>query len=132
MTIIETPEKPNSKKRRQTEARLQSQCFQWCWNEHPETRYLLFHVENERTDANVIDGARRRAMGLIAGVSDLILLMARGGYHGLLIEMKTEIGYQSKAQKEWQARVERQGYKYIVCRTFEQFKQIIGDYLDEK
>lgn len=130
--IIETPEKPQRKVRKQTEARLQSLCFTWCWNEHPETRGCLFHVENERTNANVIDGARRRSMGLVPGVSDLILLMARGGFHGLLIEMKTEVGYQSKQQKWWQSIVEAQGYKYVVCRSLEQFKQIIEEYLDMK
>lgn len=132
MTIIETPPQPTRRTRKQLEAKLQSECFIWCHNEHPETRGLLFHVENERSNGSVIDGARRRAMGLTPGVSDLIMLMARRNFHGLLIEMKTEDGYQSKVQIEWQKRVEAQGYKYVVCRSFEQFKQIVEDYLGKK
>lgn len=130
--IIETPEQPPKKVKRQLESKLQSECFIWCWNEHPETRGLLFHVENERTHSSIVDGARRRSMGLVPGVSDFVLLIARGQYHGLLIEMKTETGYQSKVQRAWQDLVEKQNYKYEVCRSFEQFKQIINDYLTIK
>lgn len=117
------------RRRKQNEARLQAQCFQWCWNTFPQTRRLLFHVENERSDGNKIDGARRVAMGLVAGVSDLILLIPRGEYHGLCIEMKTLTGSQKEKQKTWQMLVESQGYKYCLCRSLAQFQQIINEYL---
>lgn len=127
--IVETPERPSKRQRRQEESRLQAQCFQWCWNEHPETRRLLFHVENERSDGNKVDGARRVAMGLVAGVSDLILLMPRGEWHGLCIEMKTLEGRQRDEQKLWQSLVEKQGYRYEIVRTEERFKALITEYL---
>ena len=117
------------RRRKQDEARLQAQCFQWCWNTFPQTRRLLFHVENERSDGNKIDGARRVAMGLVAGVSDLILLIPRGEYHGLCIEMKTLTGKQRENQRTWQMLVETNGYQYCLCRTFEQFQHIITAYL---
>lgn len=120
------------KHRKQEESKLQAECFKWCWNEHPETRRLLFHIENERANGNKIDGARRVAMGLVAGVSDLILLMPRGVFHGLCIEMKTLTGTQRERQKEWQFLVEKQGYKYCLCRSFAQFQQIITEYLSLK
>lgn len=128
MIIVTQPQQTKGR-RRQEESRLQSRCFQWCWNEFPETRRLLFHVENERTDGNKIDGARRVAMGLIAGVSDLILLMPRGRWHGLCIEMKTPIGSQKERQKEWQRLVESQGYRYEIVRTEEDFQNLIREYL---
>ena len=128
--IIETGERPTQRVRRQDEARLQAQCYAWAWNNCPETQKLLFHVENERSDGNMIDGARRKSMGLVPGVSDLILLLPRGRYHGLMIEMKTPIGQQSAAQKEWQKLVEAQGYLYVVCRSLEQFQITINNYLD--
>lgn len=127
--IVEAGEKPTRKQRRQEESRLQSLCFQWCWNEHPETRRLLFHVENERSDGNKVDGARRVSMGLVAGVSDLILLMPRGPFHGLCIEMKTQSGYQRDEQKLWQRLVESQGYRYEIIRTEQDFKALIEEYL---
>lgn len=68
-------------------------------------------------------------MGLVAGVSDLILLMPRGTYHGLCIEMKTLIGKQRENQRTWQMLVESQGYKYCLCRSLAQFQEIITEYL---
>lgn len=110
---------------------IQAECVKWLWNERPQTRNLFFHVENELSMAgnNAALGAIRRAQGIVKGVSDCILLMQRGGYGALLVEFKTSTGYQSSAQKEWQSLVERQGYKYVVCRSLEEFKEIVDNYL---
>ena len=71
--------------------------------------------------------------GVTPGVSDLILLVARGGYNGLCIEMKTEAksSKQSETQEAWQKLVEAQGYKYVVCRSLEQFMSVINEYLKQ-
>lgn len=69
-------------------------------------------------------------MGVFHGVSDTILLIPRGGFHALLIEYKDEKGRQSEYQKAWQKLVEGQGYKYCICRSLEQFKSIINEYLE--
>ena len=132
--IVETPERPKSGKRSSPEGRIQAECFAWFWNEFPQFRKTLFHVpnENEREDSNMIQGAIRKSLGVVAGVADLLFLVARGGYHGLCIEMKDEKGTQKPAQKEWQAVVEEQGFKYVICRSFLQFKKIILEYLNEK
>ena len=67
--------------------------------------------------------------GVTAGVADVLLLVARNGYHGLCIEFKTEDGKQSKSQKEWQKAVTEQGYLYVVVRSFDEFKSVIENYL---
>lgn len=132
--MIPTQPRPNKKPRQQSEMRIQADCVRWAWNERPETRRLLFHVQNEldRPDANAMLGARRRAEGIVRGVSDLILLIVRGPYHGLMIEMKRPDGYQSSYQREWQKIVEAQGYKYVVCRSLEQFQIEVDEYLNLK
>lgn len=111
--------------------KIQAECVKIAWNEFPETRFSLFHVANEvdRPDSSPMIGARRRAEGIVRGVSDLILLLPRKGYHALCIEMKTESGYQSSFQKNWQSIVESNGYKYVVCRSAEQFRNELKDYL---
>lgn len=116
------------------EMRLQAECVRHAWNTYPQTRLLLFHVENEmsRPDANAVIGARRRAEGIVRGVADLLLLKACRGYHGLCVEMKTETGRQSEAQKEWQRAVEGQGYLYRVCRSLDDFKELLAWYLDRR
>lgn len=129
--IVETPEKPGKRRHSSPEGRIQAECFAWFWNTYPQYRKLLFHVpnENDRADSNIIQGAIRKSLGVVSGVADLLFLVARGGFHGLCIEMKDEKGRQKPAQAEWQAIVEAQGYKYVICRSLEQFKIIITEYL---
>lgn len=69
------------------------------------------------------------AEGLTAGAADLALLVARKGYHGMFIEMKTAKGRQSDRQKTWQSHVEGQGYKYVICRSFDEFREAVNGYL---
>ena len=132
--IQETPERPNERRHSSPEGRIQAECFSWFWNNFPQYRRLLFHVPNEnaRSDSNIIQGAIRKSLGVVSGVSDLLFLVARGRYHGLCIEMKDEKGQQKPAQKEWQATVEAQGYKYEICRSLSQFQSIMTLYLSEK
>lgn len=132
--IVETPEQPKRRGHRSNEGKIQAECFAWFWNDYPQYRKLLFHIpnENDRSDSNIIQGAIRKSLGVVAGVSDLILLVPRGLYHGLCIEMKDEKGTQKPAQKEWQTLVEAQGYKYCLCRSLAQFKNVISDYLNLK
>lgn len=79
--------------------------------------------------------------GLTKGVADTLLLVARGGFHGLAIEFKTEEiiykggrkitqrTYQKPEQREWQELVEAQGWRYAVVRTFEEFEALVRGYL---
>lgn len=131
MAIVETPEHPKKRSHKSNEGKIQAECFAWFWNTFPEYRKLLFHVpnENDRADSNPIQGAIRKSLGVVSGVSDLICLIPRGGHGALLIEMKDEKGVQKLAQKEWQKKVEAQGYRYEICRSLEQFKTIIEEYL---
>lgn len=136
MPTIENPPNPYAKKkhRQSPEMKLQAACVVMAWNDFPETRKLLFHVANEldRPDSNPILGAIRKAQGIVSGVADLILLIPRGQYHGLMIEMKTKDGSQSIHQREWQKLVEEQGYRYVVVRSEEEFRAVLTEYLAEK
>ena len=67
--------------------------------------------------------------GQLAGVSDLIFLHRTKQYGALLIEMKTPKGKQSDKQEEWQALIEPEGYKYVVCHSLEEFQTEIETYL---
>lgn len=132
--IVETPVQPKKRGHSMPEGRIQAECYQYFWNNYPQYRGLYFAVPNEntRSDSNIITGAQRKAMGVYHGVSDTLMLIPRGGYHGLCIEYKDEHGKQSQYQIAWQALVENQGYRYEVCRSLEQFKSIIQDYLSKK
>lgn len=129
--IIETPPQKTKRSHCSNEGRIQAECFQWFHNTFPQYRGCLFHVpnENDRADSNPIQGAIRKSLGVWPGVSDLILLIPRGVHGALLIEMKDEHGTQKPAQRVWQAAVEAQNYRYVICRSLDQFKAIIFEYL---
>lgn len=105
----------------QSENALQQQCYMWFHNTYPQYRGCLFAVPNGGARSS-IEGKLFKETGLIPGVSDMLLMI--GGYT-YCIEMKTIIGYQSEKQIEWQKIIEKQGFKYYIIRTLEEFKTII-------
>lgn len=132
MTIDEIIAKQNGKSRSKPhdeEHHIQCACVNWFRFQYPEYRSLLFAVPNGGARSKATAG-RLKAEGVVAGVADLLLLLPSSGYHGLCIEMKTRTGRQSDLQKEWQAEVEWQGYKYEVCRSLDEFIKTINEYLE--
>lgn len=113
-----------------TEDRIQAGCVYWFRMQYPGRARLLFHVPNGgfriASEAN-----RLHVMGVVAGVADLIYLEARGPWGALCIEMKTpaKSSRQTAQQLEWQQAAERAGNRYEVCRSFEEFKVVVEDYL---
>ena len=131
MPILETSPRPAQRKRGSPEGAIQSHCIQIAWNEYPETRGIYYAVpnENSRGDSNAITGSIRKSYGIVAGVADTYLAMARGGYFGLYIEFKSDVGRQRKEQVEFQQRVEAQGYKYVVVRSVDEWRKEWDEYL---
>jgi len=115
---------------RHIESRQQSAYVRWFRLQYPELSWLLFSVPNgvatSATQARIA-----KAEGMVAGVSDLILLHPSGDGQdpGLCIECKTEKGRQSDSQKIWQKKVEAVGYKYVVVRSFDDFLHEISQFL---
>ena len=113
------------------EHRLQVACVRWFRMQYPHLREMLFAVPNGgRRDEKT--GARLKEEGVIAGVSDMILLQRNDNYGALLIEMKTKTGRQSESQKRWQQVAEKQGYRYVVCRSLEEFMKEVNNYVTKQ
>lgn len=134
ITILSSPKaKPAGKPRtpaRHLESDLQRQCVAWFRLQYPRHARMLFAVPNGGGRSR-IEAAIMKAEGVTAGVSDLILLQARGGWGALCIEMKTRSSgsRQRVGQKEWQDATEAAGNRYEVCRSFEEFKSVVDDYM---
>lgn len=111
------------------EHRLQRACVRWFNLEYPHLRGRLFAVPNGgRRDA--VTGAKLKEEGVVSGVADLILLKRNSRYGALLIEMKRPGGYQSSGQRLWQETVtEDDEYRYVVCRSFDEFTRVVKEYL---
>ena len=114
---------------RDVEHNIQVACVRWFRYKHQSLSPLLFAIPNGG-QRNVIVAAKLKAEGVLAGVSDLLLLVPNRDYHALCIEMKSGKGRQTENQKAWQKEVEKHGYKYAVCRSFDEFMKTINEYLN--
>jgi len=110
------------------EHQIQVACVHWFWYQHQNMRHKLFSVPNGGYRSPKT-AAIMKEEGQLAGVSDLIFLHRTKQYGALLIEMKTPKGTQSDKQKAWQALIEPEGYKYVICHSLDEFKTEIQNYL---
>ena len=78
---------------------------------------------------NATVAAKMKAEGVLSGVPDLHLPLARKGYHGLYIEMKVGKNKTTDNQNAVMQALEKQGYKCSVCYTFEEFMKTINEYI---
>ena len=75
---------------------------------------------------------RMKAEGVRAGYPDLALDVARGGFHGLRIELKRRRKSASRVQSrqtEWHERLKSQGYAVHVCHGWEAARDVLLAYL---
>lgn len=107
-----------------SESKIQQDCYIWFTNtyclKHHEPRLLMFSVPNE--GKNAIEQSRKKATGMLSGVSDTIIVMPN---KVLFVEFKDSKGKQSDNQKEFETRVNKLGFEYYVIRSLEDFKQLI-------
>lgn len=116
---------------RHQESTLQKTCVAWFRAQYPDRALMLFAVPNGGGRSR-IESAIMKGEGVTAGVADLILLEARGGYGSLCIEMKTrdKSSKQRPSQKAWQEAAERSGNRYVVVRSFEAFRALVSEYMN--
>ena len=125
----------------QSEDSIQMSCVSWFRVAHPELARLLHHSANEGKRTTRIvhthagtrvvcsGGARLKAMGMQTGFPDLFLAVPRRGMHGLFIEMKSETGRLEPSQREMLALLSEQGYATAVCRSLDDFQDVVDSYL---
>lgn len=107
-----------------SEAKIQQEIVMWfrnnyCLNHHTP-KCLIFSVPNERKDAREM--MSMKATGLLSGVSDLIVIIPN---EVLFIEVKTDTGKQSDAQKMFENDVCALKFFYHVVRSLDDFQEII-------
>lgn len=110
-----------------TEAQFHAFCAQWFNNNYHMNRMQLFTVNNNPSDRlsprlRVIEGTKQKAMGLIAGVSDMVFI---GNGFVSFIELKLPDGTQQENQHDFQLKVLALGHVYYLIHTFEQFRDLI-------
>ena len=94
---------------------------------YPAVFELMYHVPNGGHRVKAV-ASKSKAQGVKAGIPDLVLTMARGGYFGLYIEFKATPPNDaaiSASQHERIHKLNEQGYLAVVCRGhFDAMEQI--------
>jgi len=108
---------------------LQTQCMGWLRIQYRKIN--AFHVPNGG-NRNAREGRKFKNMGVVAGVSDVIILEARQGYHGLIVELKNKKGRLRDTQKDFLRKCELSGYKTAVVYSFDGFRELITNYFHEE
>ena len=76
-------------------------------------------------------GKKLKAEGVIPGVPDLCMPVARGGFHGFYMELKKAGGHVRTDQWEFMEALHEQGYFVRVCNSVGVALEIIVNYLEE-
>jgi len=84
---------------------------------YPDVFELIYHVPNGGHRHKKV-AEKLKDQGVKAGIPDLVLPMARGGYFGMYIEFKATVDPApvSPSQQACIRRLNDQGYLAIVCR----------------
>jgi len=126
-----TPAAPKRRPAVDYEGMEQAALFTWLAVRHPAAHRLAFHVPNGGHRVKAVAGKLKK-QGVRAGVSDIVLPMARGGYFGLYMEFKASPPHDasvSTSQTAFLVGVEMQGYMGVVCRGFDEARQVIEGYM---
>jgi hypothetical protein len=77
----------------------------------------------------MVTAMKMQAEGLRSGVCDLFIPLPTNTYHGLFIEMKKlKGGVTSENQKDWINRLNKAGYKAVVCKGHMEAINVICEY----
>lgn len=128
--IARTP-RPQRRPRTDWEGQQQASLFGILKVKHPEAYRLAYHIPNGGHRHPAV-GEKLRLQGVKAGVSDIHLPMARGGWFGLYIEFKAAPPHDADLTDQQTAfllRVEQQGYYATVCRGVDEALRVIEQYL---
>lgn len=103
------------------ETDIQTACVRWFRAAHPEG--ICFHTPNEACNRRWTVYERQ---GVLKGAPDLTVVLAGVVF---FVEMKTPKGRMRPEQVEFQRRCAELGVGYHVCRSIEEFREIVWSYL---
>ena len=105
--------------------------YKWFKYQYPQYLYSYFHVKNESTAKHGGHRKDNANKGMLKGVHDVILLVPRGAYGFLTLEMKRSDHKSNVSQEQINfsiASTENMGMSGF-CWGFEAGKKFINEYL---
>jgi len=91
---------------------------------------VTYHVPNGGA-RHAKTGSDLKKQGVKSGVSDLVVMEARGGWHGLYLEFKATPPRHAAlqdSQRDWLALAEGRGYCAVLARGYEEAKAVLAWY----
>lgn len=114
-----------------SEAQEQKALFEWAeWvkGKYPAMA-MMYHIPNGGS-RNPIEAHNLKAQGVRPGVPDICIPVPNSVHHALYIELKRRKGGRvSDDQRGWINALNRVGNKAVVCRGWEEARDVILEYL---
>ena len=108
----------------------QAALFEWAaWNQAKDAALNMLYSVPNGGKRDKITAARMKREGQKAGIPDVFLPVARGGYHGLYLELKIGRNKTSAEQDAWLARLAGEGYAVTVAYGWQQAARVVVEYL---
>tara|TARA_R110002020_G_scaffold466850_1_gene689880 strand:+ start:1950 stop:2312 length:363 start_codon:yes stop_codon:yes gene_type:complete len=108
---------------------LQESFVRYISLKYPSTRYCA-SLGGIRTTMK--QAVKAKQGGYVKGMPDMQIMSARGGFHGLFIELKTDKGRASKHQNEWINDLIAAGYYAEICKGIDQAMDCLDSYMKLK
>lgn len=101
----------NNQNQMTKEDQLHEMCVKWVGQQHPD----IFVLDVQK-----------------CGVVDMMIVKAKGQYHGLFIAINTTQDKRTPAQTAFKIKVTDEGYLYALCCDLKQFKKVVKNYMSFK
>ena len=115
-------------KPKQSEHDIQKVCVEWFRLKYP--KYLIYAIPNGG-ERNKIVAVKLNAEGVLAGIPDLHIPVAKQGFHGLYIEMKAGKNKASDNQITVMEKLSNEGYRCEVCWSLDEFMAVVDNYFND-
>jgi hypothetical protein len=112
---------------KQSEHDIQKVCVEWFRLKYP--KYLIYAIPNGG-ERNKIVAAKLKAEGVLAGVPDLHIPVAKQGFHGLYIEMKAGRNKPTDNQITIMEKFTNEGFRCELCWSLDEFMRIVDNYFN--
>ena len=91
---------------------------------------LYFHTPNG--GYRIKQQAKRfKAQGVLAGIPDVMILKARGEYHGFAAELKVGKNRPTERQKQVMKQMKLEGWSVVVAYSLDQFAEAFSLYMGD-
>lgn len=121
-------------RKRKAQTEFQHQCALFTWARNLAVRYKYPQLDLLSCSLNGVklskaQAGKAKASGMLAGEFDIKLPVARGGFHGLIIEMKAGKNTTTDEQDWYAARMTQEGWAVAVHWDWEDARDEIINYL---